>query len=105
MRPDRILLSEIRGPEAFDFLVSINSGHPGTITSIHAETALGVIDKVAVLIEGSGVKFTRETLERLLYRSIDVICQFSSEKSSDGTERGISEIYYDPMKKRKLLMG
>jgi type IV secretion system protein VirB11 len=105
MRPDRILLSEIRGPEALDFIVSVNSGHPGTITSIHAETALGVIDKIAVLIEAGGVKFTRETLERLLWSSVDVIVQFNTVQGPNGTERGISEIYYDPMKKRRLLMG
>ena len=105
MRPDRILNAEIRGEEAYDLLVGVNSAHPGTITSTHAETALGVADVFAAMIEGGGRKLSRENFDRLFYGSVDIICQFNTAKGPSGAERGITEIYYDPKKKRKARAG
>jgi type IV secretion system protein VirB11 len=104
MRPDRPILSEIRGAEAFDFLTSVMSGHPGALTSIHASSAYGVIDRLAFLIEASGRRFTRELLESVIFSTVDVICQFAVGYEDGVKRRWISEIYYDPERKRKLMM-
>jgi type IV secretion system protein VirB11 len=102
MRPDRPILSEIRGPEAFDFLLNVMSGHPGALTSVHASSAYGVIEKIAFLVEASGRRFTREVLENVIYSTIDVICQFAVVYGPEGKQRVVSEVYYDPERKRKL---
>jgi type IV secretion system protein VirB11 len=102
MRPDRPILSEIRGPEAFDFLLNVMSGHPGALTSVHASSAYGVIDKIAFLVEAGGKRFTREVLESVIYSTIDVICQFAVVYGPEGKQRVVSEVYYDPERKRKL---
>ncbi|HMH66127.1 MAG TPA: P-type DNA transfer ATPase VirB11, partial [Rhizomicrobium sp.] len=55
MRPDRILLGELRGKEAFAFLRAVNSGHPGSITTVHADSPEGAIDQIALLAMTSGL--------------------------------------------------
>ena len=47
LRPDRILLGELRGREAFAFLRAVNSGHPGSITTVHADSPAGALDQIA----------------------------------------------------------
>ncbi len=103
MRPDRPILSEIRGAEAYDFLTSVMSGHPGALTSIHASSAYGVVDRIAFLIEGSGKRFTRELLDAVILSTVDVICQFALVYEGGVKRRVVSEMYYDPHRKRKIL--
>jgi type IV secretion system protein VirB11 len=54
LRPDRILLGELRGPEAFAFLRAVNSGHPGSITTVHADSCEGALNQIALLALTSG---------------------------------------------------
>src|ERR1700749_3676626 len=49
LRPDRIIVGELRGKEAFSFLRAVNTGHPGSITTVHADTPRGAIDQIAML--------------------------------------------------------
>jgi len=100
LRPDRILLAELRGEEAFDYFRSINSGHPG-ITSIHAPSAELAFEQLVLLIKQSraGQELAREEIKNLLYMLIDVVVQFGVEHR----ERCIREIYYDPARKRRTL--
>ncbi len=101
MKPDRILLAELRGEEAFDYLRNVNSGHPGSITSIHAASAELAFEQLVLLVKQSraGQELAREEIKRLLYLLIDVVVQFAVEQR----ERCISEIYYDPARKRRSL--
>ena len=75
MRPDRIILGEVRGSEAATFLRAINSGHPGSMTSIHADTPERAIDQLALLISGGGTSLRWEEVERHVRRSVDVVVQ------------------------------
>jgi len=97
MKPDRILLAELRGEEAFDYLRSVNSGHPGSITSIHAASAELAFEQVMLLVKQSraGQELAREEIKHLLYLLIDVVVQFGIEHR----ERRIQEIWYDPTRK------
>jgi len=101
MKPDRILLAELRGEEAFDYVRNVNSGHPGSITSIHAASAELAFEQLVLLIKQSraGQELAREEIKNLLYLLIDVVVQFGVENR----ERYIKEIWFDPARKRRTL--
>jgi type IV secretion system protein VirB11 len=89
LRPDRIIVGEIRGEEANTFLRAINTGHPGSFTTVHANTPQGALEQVALMVLQSGTQLSR--LETLSYASslIDVVVQLAKT----GGDRGITDIY------------
>jgi type IV secretion system protein VirB11 len=99
MKPDRILLAELRGEEAFDYLRSINCGHPGSITSLHASSAELAFEQLALLVKQSeaGRQLSRQDIKELLYQSIDVVVQFDAHQR----RRFVREIWYEPARKRQ----
>lgn len=99
MRPDRILLAELRAEEAFDYLRNVNSGHPGSITSVHASSAELAFEQLVLLIKQSagGQELARADIKQLLYLLIDVVVQFGVTDH----ERFIQEIWYDPTRKSR----
>lgn len=101
MKPDRILLAELRGEEAFDYLRNVNSGHPGSITSIHAASAELAFEQLVLLVKQSraGQELAREEIKQLLYLLIDVVVQFGVEHR----ERCIKEVWYDPARRRRTM--
>jgi len=98
MKPDRIFLAEIRGDECFQFIRLAASGHPGSITSVHAGNCALAIEQMALMIResGAGGGMSMDEIRRLLRLVIDIIVQF------DRDERGrfISEIHYEPRARR-----
>jgi len=90
LRPDRIILGELRGSEAATFLDAINTGHSGSFTTIHAETARKAMERLALLVLATGTRLGFEDVIRYLANSIDVIVQMGQQ---DG-RRGITEIYF-----------
>ena len=101
MKPDRILLAELRSEEAFDYLRNVNSGHPGSITSVHAASAELAFEQLVLLVKQSraGQELPRADIKQLLYLLIDVVIQFGISHH----ERFISEIWFDPARKRRTL--
>lgn len=75
MRPDRIILGEVRGPEAFTFLRAINTGHPGSLTTIHADSPAHAIDQLALLVLQSGTKLAWNDVVRYVRSTIDIYVQ------------------------------
>lgn len=75
MRPDRIILGEIRGAEAFTFLRAINTGHPGSIATIHANSPARAIEQLAMLVLQSGSRLDGAELRRFARESVDVFVQ------------------------------
>jgi type IV secretion system protein VirB11 len=94
MKPDRILLAELRAEEAFDYLRNVSSGHPGSITSVHAASAELAFEQLVLLVKQSagGRELTRNDIKSLLYRLVDVVIQCGMERH----ERFIREIWYEP---------
>jgi len=80
MRPDRILFGELRGGEAFQFLRSVNSGHPGTVTSLHANGAAAAIEQIALLARqsGEGRGYGVQEMRNFAAGLIDVVVQMES---------------------------
>ncbi|HUX74088.1 MAG TPA: P-type DNA transfer ATPase VirB11 [Steroidobacteraceae bacterium] len=99
MKPDRILLAELRAEEAFDYLRNVNSGHPGSITSVHAASAALAFEQLVLLVKQNpgGRELARRDIKSLLYLLIDVVIQFGVE----GHQRFIKEIWYDPERARR----
>jgi len=97
MRPDRILLAELRSEEAFDYLRNVNSGHPGSITSVHAASAELAFEQLVLLVKQSpgGRSLARRDIRRLLYLLVDVVIQCGLEQH----QRVIREIWYQPARK------
>lgn len=100
MFPDRVLLAELRGEEAWYYVRNVMSGHPGSITSMHAADELTVFDQLTLLIKesGAGQQIDRDDLKQILFGAIDVTAQI--ERTSRG--RRCTGIYYNPFRKRSL---
>lgn len=101
MKPDRILLAELRSEEAFDYLRNVNSGHPGSITSVHAASAELAFEQLVLLVKQSaaGRELPRADIKQLLYLLVDVVIQFGVERH----QRFIREIWYEPERKHRGL--
>jgi len=97
MRPDRILLAELRAAEAFDYLRNVNSGHPGSITSVHASSAELAFEQLTLLVKQSddGRGLARSDIKSLLYLLVDVVVQCAV----DCHRRVIREIWFDPARR------
>ena len=100
MRPDRILLAELRSDEAFDYLRNANSGHPGSITSVHASSAELAFEQLTLLVKQSpsGGDLPRPEIKTLLYLLVDIVVQFGVVDH----QRSIREVWYDPARKHAL---
>jgi type IV secretion system protein VirB11 len=96
MRPDRVLLAELRGDETFFFIQNVlNSGHPGTITTVHASRAKLAFRRLALLIKSSpeGAGLDLSDITENLYTLVDIVVQM--ERHTDG-RRVVTEVYFDP---------
>ena len=89
MRPDRLLLGEMRGPEAFSFLRAVNTGHPGSISTIHANSCAGAIEQVALLALQARVNLGRSEIIAYARSVIDIVVQL---KRSPSGQRIVDEV-------------
>jgi len=94
MKPDRIILAELRGDESFYFIRNCASGHPGSITSCHAGSTAQTWDQLALMVkasaEGAGLEF--EVIKRLLKMTIDIVVHIKAHAG----RRYITGIDFDP---------
>lgn len=72
LRPDRIFLGELRGPEALTFLRTLNTGHPGSMTTIHADSPQRAIEQIALLVSQAGGRLSREEVGGYVRSTIDL---------------------------------
>lgn len=79
MRPDRIILGEVRGKEAMTFLRAANTGHPGSLCTIHADTPERAIDQLALLVLQTGPRMAWEDITEYVKRTVDIIIQLKRE--------------------------
>ncbi|MXO60702.1 P-type DNA transfer ATPase VirB11 [Altererythrobacter salegens] len=75
LRPDRIVLGELRGAESVSFLRAINTGHPGSFSTIHANSLRGALEQLALMVMQTGIGLTREDTIEYAASVIDVIVQ------------------------------
>jgi len=90
MRPDRIIVGECRGGEAIDMLQAMNTGHDGSMTTIHANSPLGVIQRLEVLVQqNNDTRLPVESIHRQIVSAIDLIVQLTAIVIETPTENGI----------------
>ena len=85
MRPDRIVVGEVRSGEALDMLQAMNTGHDGSLTTIHANTTRDVISRLETLVLMAGIDFPVKVVREQILRAIDLIVQQS--RLRDGTRK------------------
>lgn len=88
MRPDRVILGELRGPEAYTFLRAVNTGHPGSMTTVHADSPERAIEQIALLVLQGGTQLRREDVVHYIRSTIDVFVQLTRVAG----RRSVSEI-------------
>jgi type IV secretion system protein VirB11 len=87
MRPDRIILGELRGVEALAFLRAINSGHPGSMTTIHADSPEAAVEQLVLLALEAGTALTRDDVRHYVTQTIDVFVQLGRNGGKRSIER------------------
>lgn len=99
MKPDHIFLTELRGDEAWDYLMALRSGHAGSVTSTHANDCAGALFKIGSYIKQSDVGrgLDMSYIMSEVKTTIDVVVYFEDTK--------LKQIYYDPAEKLRLLRG
>ncbi|HEV2707926.1 MAG TPA: CpaF family protein [Pyrinomonadaceae bacterium] len=92
MRPDRIVIGEVRGGEAIDMLQAMNTGHDGSLTTIHANTPRDALSRLETMIQMTGMKLSERGMRQQIASAINLVIQ--GARLSDGTRRitSISEI-------------
>ena len=92
MRPDRIIIGEVRGEEAFDMLQAMNTGHEGSMTTIHANTARDALSRLESMVAMASLNLPARSLRQQIASAISIVVQVS--RLSDGTRKvtNISEI-------------
>jgi pilus assembly protein CpaF len=92
MRPDRIIIGEVRGEEAFDMLQAMNTGHEGSMTTIHANTPRDALTRLESMVAMSNLNLPEKSVRQQMVSAISIVVQVS--RFSDGTRKvvNISEI-------------
>jgi pilus assembly protein CpaF len=85
MRPDRIVVGEVRGAEALDMLQSMNTGHDGSLTTIHANSSRDALSRVETMVAMTGIQFPITALRTQISSAIDVLIHM--ERQEDGCRR------------------
>lgn len=95
MRPDRIIVGEVRGPEAFDMLQAMNTGHEGSLTTVHANSPRDALGRVEGMVIMSGMDLPTSVIREYIVGAIDFIVQ--GERLTDGKRKivSISELITD----------
>lgn len=109
MRPDRVLLAELRGSEAYDFLKLLTTGHSGSITSYHASSAAVAIERFALMAKEHPEAATWDdaALRRLLFITIDVVAHmeaialFDEAGVQTGRRWSMTEVWFDPLRRHQ----
>ncbi|MCC8368558.1 MAG: P-type DNA transfer ATPase VirB11 [Rickettsia endosymbiont of Oxypoda opaca] len=99
LRPDRIIVGELRGAEAFSFLRAINTGHPGSISTLHADSPAMAIEQMKLMVMQADLGMPPEEVKKYILSVVDIVVQL---KRGSGGKRYVSEVYY---KKNKNATG
>lgn len=113
MKPDRVLLAELRGGEAFDFLKLLTTGHSGSITSYHAESCALAAERYVFMCKEheQAAIYDAAALKRLVSLTIDIIIHvvakvaYDAEGNATHKDRFVAEVHYDPIAKLLARFG
>ncbi len=103
MRPDRIVLGEVRGGEALDMLQAMNTGHDGSLTTIHANSPRDALVRIENLVSMSGVSFPISALRRQITAAVNVLIHI--ERMLDGHRRVVSLVEVNDMEGEMITLS
>ncbi len=89
LRPDRLFLGEIRGAEAATFLQAVNTGHPGSLTTLHADSSYGAFERLALMTLQSDLKLSKAEIMEYVRSVVPMVVQLRRRPT-----RGVAEIYF-----------
>lgn len=103
MRPDRIIIGEVRGEEMLDLIQSISSGHSGSLAIVHAETPEDCFNRMVMMMLMAGVRLSTEQIQKQVARAIDIVVHV--ELFLDGRRRvtAITDLVYDEKTQQPIL--
>ena len=102
MRPDRIILGEVRGEEAFDMLQAMNTGHEGSMATIHANSPRDALSRLTQMVGMAGLPMTEASIRSQITSAIRLIVQL--QRFSDGVRRIVSVSEVSGMERDVILM-
>ena len=85
MRPDRIIVGEVRGSEAFDMLQAMNTGHEGSITTVHANSPFDALSRIEGMVIMAGMDLPASIIREYIVGALDIIVQ--GERLTDGSRK------------------
>jgi pilus assembly protein CpaF len=88
MRPDRIIVGEVRGPEALDMLQAMNTGHDGSLTTVHANSPRDALARIETMVAMTGLELPQRAIRQQIASAMDVVVQIA--RLSDGRRRLVS---------------
>jgi len=88
MRPDRIIVGEVRGAEAFDMLQAMNTGHDGSLSTLHANTPRDALSRLEAMVALAGINIPAQYVRQHIASAIDLVVQLS--RFADGTRKIVS---------------
>ena len=91
LRPDRILLGELRGSEAYTFLQAVNTGHPGSVSTLHADSPRAAFERLTLMVMQANLGLRRDEILAYIRSVVEVIVQLTRLPNG---ERRVSEIYF-----------
>ncbi|WP_341792730.1 MULTISPECIES: P-type DNA transfer ATPase VirB11 [unclassified Rickettsia] len=101
LRPDRIIVGELRGAEAFSFLRAINTGHPGSISTLHADSPAMAIEQMKLMVMQADLGMPPEEVKKYILTVVDIVVQL---KRGSGGKRYVSEVYYKKNKSAESMI-
>lgn len=99
LRPDRIIIGELRGAEAFSFLRAINTGHPGSIATVHADAPDMALEQLKLMVMQAGLGMPPSEIKAYIHHVVEVVAQL--KRADTGGVRFISEVYFKGRKPTK----
>ena len=102
MRPDRIVVGEVRGEEAIDMLQAMNTGHDGSLTTIHANTPRDALTRIATMIQMAGMRLSAGAINQQIASAVHLVIQVA--RLSDGTRRITSISELNGIKRKELAL-
>ena len=91
LRPDRIIVGELRGKEAFSFMRAVNTGHPGSISTLHADNPRLAFEQLILMVMQAGLGLDRGQIQEYIHSIINIVIQL---KRGAGGQRFVSEVYF-----------
>ncbi len=102
MAPDRIIVGELRGIEAFSYVRAINTGHPGSIATVHADSPMLAFEQIALMLLQANIGLGRNEIMMYIKNVIDIVVQL---KKGKGGRRYVSEILFNDKKDASMGIG